>query len=363
MIYTNLYDCCSIQVGKNAGAIFDFEKGVYVSLPLEFCEIFIDEINIIFEDKLKSFDEPSRKILINILDFLIENGFIYQSNDLIYKRYISEEYYSPFDVESFIVDFDDIRKAITYLKEIRDVPDVESVQIRVFDIPLYSKLKTLIVYLNKFSSQSIELIIRHSPEITVEDYIYLINDNPHVSKLVILNHSAMQVLCDDKLVLLTDTAINKKSCGKISEELFQVNNRTEITSKTRNSCLNCKISVDVDGNIKNCPSMPESYGNIKDTTLQEVLNKPGFKKYWNITKDQIEVCKDCEFRYVCTDCRAYTERTHFNKDNMDFSKPLKCGYDPNTGEWAKWSTNPLKKKAIEYYGMQDLVEKFKRVRC
>ena len=102
--------------------------------------------------------------------------------------------------------------------------------------------------------------------------------------------------------------------------------------------------------------MPQSFGNIKDTTLEEALNHPEFKKYWNITKDQIEVCKDCEFRHICTDCRAYTERTHFQED-IDLSKPLKCGYNPYTNEWAEWSTNPLKQKAIAYYGMQELVKK------
>jgi hypothetical protein len=33
--------------------------------------------------------------------------------------------------------------------------------------------------------------------------------------------------------------------------------------------------------------MKDSFGNIKDTTLEEAINKPGFKKYWNITKDEI----------------------------------------------------------------------------
>jgi hypothetical protein len=41
----------------------------------------------------------------------------------------------------------------------------------------------------------------------------------------------------------------------------------------------------------------------------------------------------------------------------NLSKPLKCGYNPYTNEWAEWSTNPLKEKAIAYYGMQDLVRK------
>lgn len=90
--------------------------------------------------------------------------------------------------------------------------------------------------------------------------------------------------------------------------------------------------------------------------MEEALQHPDFKKYWNLTKDQIEVCKDCEFRYICTDCRAYTERSHTNKEGLDISKPLKCGYNPYTGEWEEWSTNPLKQKAIQYYGLNQTIK-------
>ena len=100
--------------------------------------------------------------------------------------------------------------------------------------------------------------------------------------------------------------------------------------------------------------MTQNYGNIRDTTLKQAMSHPDFKKYWNIKKDDITKCKDCEFRYICTDCRVYID------DSEDiYSAPLKCGYDPYTGVWEDWSTNPLKQKAIEYYGMQDLVAQIK----
>jgi SPASM domain peptide maturase of grasp-with-spasm system len=92
--------------------------------------------------------------------------------------------------------------------------------------------------------------------------------------------------------------------------------------------------------------MTKDYGNISSTTLQEALNHPDFKKYWNITKDKISACKDCEFRHICTDCRAYIE----NPEDI-YSKPLKCGYNPYTCEWEDWSTNPLKEKVIKHYGI------------
>ena len=102
--------------------------------------------------------------------------------------------------------------------------------------------------------------------------------------------------------------------------------------------------------------MKRSFGNIKNITLEEALSHPDFKKLWNINKDQIEVCKDCEFRYICTDCRAYLE----DPENI-YSKPLKCGYNPYTCEWEEWSTNPLKQKAIEYYGMEELAKQENQV--
>ena len=138
------------------------------------------------------------------------------------------------------------------------------------------------------------------------------------------------------------------SCGKIGMEYFSTNLPKVLEAINHNSCLHKKIGIDIDGNIKNCPLMPEVYGNIYNSSLEEALLQPGFKKYWNLTKDHIEVCKDCEFRYVCTDCRAYTERTHTDQ-GLDSSKPLKCGYDPYTGKWEEWSKNPLKRKAINHY--------------
>jgi SPASM domain peptide maturase of grasp-with-spasm system len=110
--------------------------------------------------------------------------------------------------------------------------------------------------------------------------------------------------------------------------LFSINIKAFSEALKYNTCLNRKISIDKAGEIKNCPSMPESYGNIDVVGLKEALSNKQIKKYWHISKDEIEVCKDCEFRYICTDCRAY-----LSEPSNERSKPLKCGYNPYTGEW------------------------------
>jgi SPASM domain peptide maturase of grasp-with-spasm system len=86
--------------------------------------------------------------------------------------------------------------------------------------------------------------------------------------------------------------------------------------------------VDAEGNIKNCPAMERSFGNIKDTTLQEAIEKPGFKDLWFVHKDQIDVCKDCEFRHLCMDCRCFIK----DPENI-YSQPAKCTYNPYICKW------------------------------
>jgi radical SAM protein with 4Fe4S-binding SPASM domain len=71
-----------------------------------------------------------------------------------------------------------------------------------------------------------------------------------------------------------------------------------------------------------------SYGNVRDVSLHSAVARRDFREMWEINKDQIEVCKDCEFRYICIDCRAYLSR---QEDR--YSKPAKCGYDPYTARW------------------------------
>lgn len=133
-------------------------------------------------------------------------------------------------------------------------------------------------------------------------------------------------------------------CGVVASDYFTINIESFTEAINHNSCLNKKISVDRFGEIKNCPSMRDSFGNIQDTTLSAVLENEKFKRIFNIKKDDVEICMDCEFRYVCTDCRAYVE----DSKNL-YSKPLKCGYDPYTGEWSEWSDSLLKRTIMTAY--------------
>lgn len=147
-----------------------------------------------------------------------------------------------------------------------------------------------------------------------------------------------------KILSTKENIADERNCGCIHYKYFSVNIESFTESLSYNSCLNRKIAIDKYGNLKNCPSLKKSYGHIENTTILHVVNNLEFTLLWKINKNLIHKCKDCEFRYICTDCRAYIENP-----NDIYSAPLKCGYNPYNGEWEIWDSNPLKKGAIEYY--------------
>lgn len=118
-------------------------------------------------------------------------------------------------------------------------------------------------------------------------------------------------------------------CGNIYFESFRIPKIKNISENLLyNGCLNRKISVDEHGNIKNCPSLPTVYGNARTDSFRDILDKQEFRSPWKINKDMILECSDCEYRAICTDCRAFIKDS-----NNILSKPAKCGYDPYTGIW------------------------------
>ncbi len=293
----------------------------------------------------ENYIESDYIILKKYLFFLEKNRFIFLHSEMKDINYLSDSFFeSNFIIEDLIVDIKSLSKFNAISNSIPSY--IETVQLRIFYEVSIKDLESIVEFFRLNGNTTIELVINHNQKNTDDDYNILFQTYKIVSRIVIMRYPENKHLQLNQIICNKQALESEKQCGKISEKLFYPNLRTYLSSKNCNSCLNKKVSIDVSGTIKNCPSMSQSFGNIKYTSLEEALLHKDFKKHWNITKDEIKICKDCEFRNICTDCRAYVE----NPDD-DYSKPLKCGYNPYTNEWSEWSKNPLKQKAIEYYGM------------
>lgn len=127
------------------------------------------------------------------------------------------------------------------------------------------------------------------------------------------------------LHFVRESLLDNSCCGIIDPALFVTNQMFFLESINKNSCLNKKLSISNNGDIKNCPSLPKVFGNIINDDPLSIILSSQYQYLWNVTKDQIDVCKECEFRYICSDCRAFL--------NSEFDKPLKCKYNPQTAQY------------------------------
>lgn len=115
--------------------------------------------------------------------------------------------------------------------------------------------------------------------------------------------------------------------ARVTGTFDRINEDLYCFSKKLNPCWGKKVAVTKDNKVRPCIYSTLDVGNFKNQTMAEAMQK--LEKYWFITKDKVETCKDCELRYVCFDCREASRR---ECNNIYGANPL-CLYNPYTGEW------------------------------
>lgn len=239
---------------------------------------------------------------------------------------------SPLLITNAIIDFDSTSRH-PFDKIVKELSELgcSSLQLRFYCGITTGELSLLLAHTTNTRVNSIELIIRRD-DIDLKDIKSLCNSHMRIRSILLYSseRSENTYLEDEnvRLSFITTTIDSEAHCGVINPAFFSANIRHFSESQQHNSCLNRKISVDKAGNIKNCPSSTELFGNIQTSTMMSAIKNKSFTRKWDISKDKVSVCKDCEFRYVCTDCRMYL----VNEIDV-YSKPKKCNYDPYTATW------------------------------
>lgn len=326
--------CISVQ-GYSRGIIQDLYRSKYVFAP-KWLISFFEKHNYRTINQLKNairdYDEESQ--LESYVNFLVENEIIYITDKNVKFQEISLVFDAPSTITNSIIIFNNInqKKLITIIGELEDL-GCENVQLYFPEIFDSTILSYILSFFDDSIIQYIELITNYNTNYdSFEKIAELFSNNKRLFTLHLVNAPEEKEVFIDvfhiKHIIFSTEEFNFTICGQV-HPIFFTNNISFFTeSKSYNTCLNRKICIDSDGYIKNCPSMKHHYGHISDTTLAEAIEKPGFKDCWSIKKDDIDVCQDCEFRHICTDCRA------FIKDpNNIYSQPAKCGYNPYIAKW------------------------------
>ncbi|MCL0078067.1 radical SAM protein [Dehalococcoidia bacterium] len=106
----------------------------------------------------------------------------------------------------------------------------------------------------------------------------------------------------------------KRPFPKISKEDF-------IARLHGHGCWRGKIAIASTGDVFPCIAARDiALGNVKQQSLPDIIISDHLKQIWELSKDKIESCRDCEYRYACFDCRV-------RAGNLT-GKPTDCSYNP-----------------------------------
>ncbi len=326
---------CLFAKGASQAIMFDSQRNNIKIIPDTLVD-FVNEAQNISIEEIKEKYVESIDVVNEYINFLISEEICFIGNEDEKKRFpkLSLNWDEPSLITNAIVDINKRSKYnVVSAIEMLDNINCLHLQIRIYDIINVEKITELLEVVENSSIRSLELICDFNNFKSEEEIKQLPKKYKRIGNLVVYN-SPYEEVADTfnrenfALSFYAKNICDDSHCGNIAPSLFCKNVNHYFEAQKHNTCLNRKISIDVNGEIKNCPSMQKSYGNIENTTLKEALEKQGFKDLWFIAKDQIEVCKDCEFRYICTDCRAFIK-----DENNIYSKPAKCKYNPYTAKF------------------------------
>ncbi len=331
MKYLLFSNCISVS-GWNRSIICDLQYRNYHLIPNSLFQI-LNKHKGVFDSRIFDEYDDFKNVIHEYLQFLKQNNLVFQTSTSVRFPKFPLVFESPSIVNNAIID---VKKNSNFsifniIGELNKFTS-QAVHFRLFDKFNCNEILSILEPTRFSKIRSIELTLKYNEDLSIADLDIIYRYNARITKITIfnsINNEIKYLQINSKIPVLFRKDFVFKNCGAIHPILFLINNMHFTESQHFNTCLNQKICIDVDGNIKNCPSMERSFGNIKDITLEEAINMPGFKDLWGIRKDDIDVCKDCEFRYMCTDCRCFIKKS----DDI-YSQPAKCLYNPYIAKWS-----------------------------
>lgn len=71
------------------------------------------------------------------------------------------------------------------------------------------------------------------------------------------------------------------------------------------------------------------HGNFNSKSITELIDDRDFTRKWFVSNDSIDICKDCQFRYICFD------NSDIEFTGVSWKKVNQCQFDPYTNKWQR----------------------------
>lgn len=326
--YFILFSNCIPVKGARRSLIYDLQNNEIFKISNDIFELTTQFRQNTIQDLIHATQDEQG--ISNLISFLVQNGLGTIVEDPSFFPELEEYWDHPSLITNSIIDIGEKKHNFAKIIPQLILLGCQYIQIRCFQQIDLNEIENILIYVNNSTIRNVQVLLPFK-DLRQLNALKAITMTNSVIKFTVFNcpNDILTNLSHGVgLELLRQNIESHYHCGVINSDTLSVPSvKSFFENKLFNSCLNRKLSIDENGMIKNCPSFVESYGDAEEIDLIDVVCNLDFQSKWLLSKDDFEVCKVCEFRYMCSDCRAFTEGENIT------GKPRKCGYDPFSATW------------------------------
>jgi radical SAM protein with 4Fe4S-binding SPASM domain len=317
MKYWKIHQNIFFTKGFNRTLVFDSLKSKIQFIPNDLYDVLLEKKFIISEEDIDG----------EYFEFLKENSLIFTDRKKILKRFtqLSYDFSINYDIGICVIELS--KSTGENLSKLIEKEDkYTSINQFNFIFGSYTSKTSILNFVDFICKYEVDLI-----ELTFiegfNEIDFLFSSLNDINRMFVINNFL------DEKIKLNDTKYSNRMHSyvdikslKIYTSLFSF-----FESKFYNIYFYNKIFIDKDSNIKNSDKTSYSYGSLKELNqinFKEIINDKGFTKYWHSKKDETLICKDCEFRNLCSDNRV----PNLNSKNI-WIHSQECEYNPYISKW------------------------------
>lgn len=328
--YINVFANCIPVKGAKSAIICDLQRGNYFEIDMVLHEILENHSEKTIDQIIEFYGREYEDEILNQINQLLKEDLIHITTEPHLFPKLDLTWEVPSVITNMIIEYGDYfeKREMEIVEDLNKL-GVKHLELRFYSEVSYESLCRALQTIRKTKVSGIYLVLQ---DFLGDDIDRFLIENQRIINILLLNVKSSEherYKDNNKVSVKKNKKVHDHSGGIIRPSAFKVNLELFTESQKFNSYLNRKLTILENGDVKNCPSMPEVLGNIQQSRLVQIFDskKDDLIKDWSISIDEIKICKDCEFRYICPDTRA------FNKSDNVYSKSLNCHYNPYIGEW------------------------------
>ncbi len=330
IVFKLFSDCIPVK-GFRRSILYDLGQNNYRFIPNALYEILNFHQGKSLESIKKQF-EGNEDIIDEYFNFLQENNYIFWCNAGQIKNFpaLNMRWDYPAIISNSIIQINsEIKIHISSILH-------ELAKLGCKDIFLYFKNSFNIEYMSlilelikEYPYKSVDILLPYDCNFNPIIFENICKKNVVIHQFIIYNSPYSKQISTSNKTMGIIRFLSKQSISfnTISESNFYVDISTFIEAQKFNLFFNRKTIISSLGYITNSINDNGIKWDLDRHSLVEIINQKTFQEKWFICKDLINVCKECEYRYMCIDSRDPI------KINSRWIYAEECGYNPYIAKW------------------------------